>query len=233
MESFTISGNAGDVLSVAGMLLPTNDGFVGLNSVKLPMDNGMYAFYANGYDAGTEGNDERVGSGAPGEAGFPAPPPIVATGTGTGASGIQLEAEGYVHIHRNVIGDLDPTGGPSDINAAVHRWLNPVAKITVQRMDDGSTGGGGDSVSAVSELTGTAYSASALEIFWQPASSTSGYITSYEVRRNGNVVATTDGLSYFDDELNAGTAYEYTVVAMDSTGHQSAESKVTVSTNAR
>jgi len=228
ITEFTVSGNAGDVLSLAGMLLPTNDGFVGLNSVKLPQNGMTYSYNANGYDAGTEGNDEVVGSGAPGEAGFPAPPPIVATGTGTGATGIHVEAEGYVHIHRNVIGDLDENGGFSDINAAVHRWLNPVARVTITSIDGGNSGGG---VSTVHDLSGVSYSQSALEIFWQPASSDDGYIRDYEVRRNGTVVTNTNGLSFFEDGLRAGTAYEYSVIAIDSNGNRGAAATVSVSTN--
>ncbi len=134
--SFTISNTAtpmNTALSVVGMLLPTNDGFIGLNSVELPSGPvGTSATYAAvGYDAGTEANDELVGSGAPGEAGFPAPMPIVASGTGTGASGLTSTVEGFVHVHRNVLGDTNTTGGHSDINSTVHRWLNPVARITV------------------------------------------------------------------------------------------------------
>ncbi|MFT4726857.1 MAG: hypothetical protein ACI9UN_001352 [Granulosicoccus sp.] len=84
------TGSQGNtVLSVAGMLLPTNDGFLGLNSVHLPMASGLASmtWNANGYDAGTEANDELAGSGAPGEAGFPAPPPVVATGACVGGQG--------------------------------------------------------------------------------------------------------------------------------------------------
>lgn len=134
--TFTVSNTAipaNSVLSVVGMLLPTNDGFIGLNSLPLPTgDTGTSVSYtALGYDAGTEANDELVGSGAPGEAGFPAPPPIVASGTGTGGSGVAGSAEGFVHVHRNVLGDTNMMGGSSDINSTVHRWLNPVARITV------------------------------------------------------------------------------------------------------
>ena len=80
--TFSVSNTtapANSVLSVVGMLLPTNDGFVGLNSQPLPTgDTGSsVSFRVFGYDAGTEANDELVGSGAPGEAGFPAPPPTV------------------------------------------------------------------------------------------------------------------------------------------------------------
>ena len=216
------------VLSVAGMLLPTNDGFVGLNSVHLPMASGpaSMTWNANGYDAGTEANDELVGSGAPGEAGFPAPPPVVASGTGVGGTGVHSSVEGFVSIHRNVLGDLDTAGGASDINAAVHRWLNPVARITVTRMD-ANTGEGPD---AVSGLSGNAYSSSSLEIFWDRASSTDSFVTEYEISRNGNVVATLDALSFLDDSLDDDTEYQYEVRAIDANGVRGPSAMVSVST---
>lgn len=117
-------------LSIVGMLLPTNDGFVGLDSLTLPTAAGTYVFNLNAYDAGTEANDEVRGSGAPGMAGMPVPPPLEAEigMNGTGQSG---SAEGFVHIHRGVLGDMDAAGGVSDIHAGLHRWLNPVARITI------------------------------------------------------------------------------------------------------
>lgn len=216
------------VLSVAGMLLPTNDGFVGLNSVHLPMGSGPMSmtWNANGYDAGTEANDELVGSGAPGEAGFPAPPPVVASGTGIGGHGVPATVEGFVHIHRNVLGDLEADGGYSDINSAVHRWLNPVARITVTRMD----ADGGEGPEAISGLNGIAYSASSIEIFWDRASSSNSIVTAYEIYRNGRLVDTLDALSYFDDSLNADTAYEYEVRAIDSNGARGPSAMLNIST---
>lgn len=216
------------VLSVAGMLLPTNDGFVGLNSVKLPTASGpaSMTWTANGYDAGTEANDELIGSGAPGEAGFPAPPPIVASGTGVAGTGVPATIEGFVSIHRNVLGDLDNAGGPSDINAAVHRWLNPVALITVTRMD-ADTGEGPD---AVTGLTGIAYSSSSLEIFWDRASSTDSFVTEYEISRDGSLVATLDALSFVDDSLDDDTEYQYEVRAVDANGVRGPSAMVSVST---
>jgi hypothetical protein len=71
-----------------------------------------------------------VGSGAPGEPGYPAPPPVLAA-SGSGGSGIDTIAEGFVHIHRNVLGDDDLTAGSSDIVNTVHRWLNPVVRVVV------------------------------------------------------------------------------------------------------
>ncbi len=117
-------------LSVVAMMLPTNDGFIGLNSIEVPTEPGTYTFNVNAYDAGTEANDELRGSGAPGEAGFPAPGPVDAA-SGNNGTGVTSTIEGQVHIHRNVLGDTDATGGASDIDAIVHRWLNPVARVVI------------------------------------------------------------------------------------------------------
>ncbi len=117
-------------LSVTAMLLPTNDGFVGLDGLPIPYRPGVYTYYLNGYDAGTEANDEHItGGGAPGVPGIPADPGGSAGTGGTGVAGPDVNAT--VHIHRGTVGDLDPAGGPSDLNAGVHHWLNPVAKLTV------------------------------------------------------------------------------------------------------
>ncbi len=117
-------------LSVVAMMLPTNDGFIGLNSWKIPSEAGTYSFTVNAYDAGTEANDEMItGGGAPGAAGIPAAPGMNAGTAGTGVT--MTEDNTYVHIHRGNLGDDDLTGGKSDLDNTVHRWLNPVARITV------------------------------------------------------------------------------------------------------
>jgi len=117
-------------LSITAMLVPTNDGFVGLNGMPIPVRPGVYTVYLNGYDAGTEANDEVItGGGAPGEPGIPGDP---GGNSGTGGTGLAgPDNNPMVHIHRGVIGDLDPTGGPSDLDATIHRWLNPVAKVVI------------------------------------------------------------------------------------------------------
>jgi hypothetical protein len=117
-------------LSIAGIMLPTNDGFIPANNLEIPSTPGTYTFFLNAYDAGTEANDEILGSGAPGEPGFPAPGPI-ADATGSNGSGVQSSVEGFVHFHRGVLGDADPDGGISDIDNTLHRWANPVAKLTI------------------------------------------------------------------------------------------------------
>ncbi|KGJ95734.1 hypothetical protein ND16A_1269 [Thalassotalea sp. ND16A] len=126
----TSDGN--NYLSIAAMLLPTNDGFVGLDSWMLPTTAGTYQFTLNAYDAGTEANDEIVVGmvgGPPGAPGIPAAPGMDA---GTGATGVTtMEANTYVHIHRGNLGDDDDMAGKSDLNNTIHRWLNPVAEVTV------------------------------------------------------------------------------------------------------
>jgi len=118
-------------LSITGMLIPTNDGFVGADGIEIPVWPGVYTFELNGYDAGTEDNNEKLvdGSGAPGVLGIPADPSGHAGTGGTGIDGDDLNTT--VHIHRGVVGDLDPLGGPSDLDAGIHRWQNPVARVKV------------------------------------------------------------------------------------------------------
>ncbi len=118
-------------LSIVAMLLPTNDGFVGLDALRIPKIPGTYRYYLFGYDAGTEANDEVItGGGAPGQAGIPFDPGENAGVDGSGV--IDFDANDTVHIHRGVIGDTDPAGGQSDLNEAVHRWLNPVSEVILK-----------------------------------------------------------------------------------------------------
>ena len=142
-------------LSMVAMLTPTNDAFTGLDSWPIPTTPGTYVLYLNAYDAGTEANDEinslrvdvtgpagaKLGDyGAPGVAGADNPH---AANLGTGGTGVAIQVqvgtladnpndrEGSVHVHRGVVGDTNPNGGISDLDSSVHRWLNPVARLTV------------------------------------------------------------------------------------------------------
>ena len=125
------SGN--DYLSIVAMMLPTNDGFIGLDSWKIPTTPGTYSIDINGYDAGTEANNELIigmPGGAPNTPGLPFAP---SGPTGTNGTGVTtgMDNNPTVHIHRGNIGDTNPTGGISDVDSRVHRWLNPVARVTV------------------------------------------------------------------------------------------------------
>jgi len=109
-------------LSVGAMLLPTNDGFVGLDSWEIPTTPGSYTVMLKSYDAGTEANDELATS-------MPNPPFIT---FGSGGTGVETEIHNdTVHIHPGNVGDNDSSGGLSDLDNTNHRWLNPVALMTV------------------------------------------------------------------------------------------------------
>ena len=105
-------------LSIVGMMLPTNDAFVGLESIKIPQEVGTYIYYAKAYDAGTEANDELTSS-------------IPNLATGRDGSGFAVATEGFIHIHRGIVGDTNAHGGKSDLDSTRHRWLNPVARVEV------------------------------------------------------------------------------------------------------
>jgi hypothetical protein len=98
-------------LSLAAMLIPTNDTFVALDSVSLPKRQGTK--FALAYDAGSERNDEHC-SNIPG--------PYC---DGEGPS--DEDGEGFVHVSNGIHGgaDLDP---------AVFDWRNPIAKVLIRRV---------------------------------------------------------------------------------------------------
>ncbi|GAL35810.1 hypothetical protein JCM19240_4745 [Vibrio maritimus] len=120
--TFSMDSGSFGYLSLSAMLLPTNDGFVGLDSWKIPTEPGTYKATLRGYDAGTEANDELAGS-------MPNPPFLT---FGAGGSGVETTVTNTtVHVHPGNLGDSDPAGGISDLDNTSHRWLNPVATITV------------------------------------------------------------------------------------------------------
>ena len=121
-QSVTINVEAGghfDRISVAAMLIPTNDGFFALNDQEGPNGNRTLTLYSPAYDAGSEANDELCAS-------IPGPFFDECGGPGGGAM-VAGGEEGYVHIHAGIhgIGDLD---------ASQRDWRNPVARISIRRV---------------------------------------------------------------------------------------------------
>jgi hypothetical protein len=127
MVTFTVSGETGArYLSIISMLICTNDGFTGIDSVRLPQRVGdALAIDAVGYDAGTEVNTEDFADLVP-----PCAPltGFTTDDTGTGASNPALAEYGVVAVHGGVAGvdDLDP---------GIHGWDDPVAHITIERVN--------------------------------------------------------------------------------------------------
>ncbi|MFA9418842.1 MAG: spondin domain-containing protein [Gammaproteobacteria bacterium] len=110
--------NGAKHISVASMMLPTNDGFIGLNGVKAPK-KGTAIYYSPGYDAGSEFNDEWCVN-------IPGPQCAIVNGgyMGEGFSDPDETDEGYVHINRGIQEN-------GDLLSATYDWRNPVAKITI------------------------------------------------------------------------------------------------------
>ncbi len=106
-------------VSVAAMLIPTNDAFFAVNGARIPRGHQTKVLTSVAYDSGSELNDELC-------ADIPGPFFIECGGPGGGAAPTGGE-EGYVHVHAGIhgIGDLD---------AAQRDWRNPVARITIRRM---------------------------------------------------------------------------------------------------
>ena len=126
--TFEMSGELGaHRLSWVSMLICTNDGFTGLDSLKLPLHIGNQVTAATaGYDAGTEINTEDFADIVP-----PCQALVgVSSGEpGTGTSNPALAEGGMIHHH-------DGIAGGSDLLPEVHGWdVNaPVAEVIVERI---------------------------------------------------------------------------------------------------
>lgn len=112
-------------ISLASMLICTNDGFTGVESLRLPNKVGKArGKRAMGYDARTEINTEDFADLVPPCQGLIG---VSSDDEGTGVSNPELADAGRIRRHRGIQGgaDLDP---------AIHGWRNPVARITVERV---------------------------------------------------------------------------------------------------
>ncbi len=109
--TIVIKGRFYSYLSVASMILPTNDGFVALNGKRIFKPH-RQTYYLTAYDAGTEVNDESC-------AHIPGPQ---CGGSGEGFNG--ADGEGFVFPHAGIHGE-------GDLLQSSYNWGEPVAKVTV------------------------------------------------------------------------------------------------------
>ncbi len=125
--TFQIDAEGGaQFFSFVSMLICTNDGFTGLDSKKLPERIGdQVVFDAAGYDAGTEINTEDFADIVP-----PCPPltMVESTDPGTGMSNPALAENGVIRHHPGVTGGVD-------LQAGLHGWTDPVARVKIRRTD--------------------------------------------------------------------------------------------------
>lgn len=102
-------------ITIASMLLPTNDAFVA-KSIDLPRGQQTKTVFLRAYDAGTETNDELC-SNIPGPqcGGLPFSP--------------EDAGEGFTHVHSGI-------HGIGELNASEYTWNNPVLKVTIKKINN-------------------------------------------------------------------------------------------------
>jgi hypothetical protein len=120
------ASNGANRVSWASMLICTNDGFTGIDSVRLPKKVGdSISIDTMAYDAGTEINTENLADivppcqgivGVEDDEGLP----------GTGMSNPSLTEGGVIHHHAGIVGG-------NDLLTGTHGWSGPVATITITR----------------------------------------------------------------------------------------------------
>jgi hypothetical protein len=107
-----------DSLTVASMLIPTNDAFIAVTFPDLPRNGQTLVRHGLAYDAGSERNDELCSS---------IPGPFFGECGGPGG-GVQVGGgEGFVHVHAGI-------HGIGDLRASQRDWRNPVVSVSVRRI---------------------------------------------------------------------------------------------------
>ncbi len=106
-------------ISVAAMLICTNDGFAGVSGVHTSSHGSAVVAYGRAYDAGTEINTQDFDDLVPPCSGI--------DGVGTGESNPALAENSRIRYHQGISdrGDLTP---------GTHGWEGPVIKVTIERV---------------------------------------------------------------------------------------------------
>ena len=116
---FTVEANARfDSLTVAAMLIPTNDAFFAVSVLDLPHGWQPVTYRGVAYDSGTEQNDERCNS---------IPGPFFSECGGPGGGARLGNGEGFVHVNAGIHGN-------GDLIASRRDWRNPVVSVVVRRI---------------------------------------------------------------------------------------------------
>jgi membrane-associated HD superfamily phosphohydrolase len=115
----SVSDNAGLQISLAGMLVNTNDGFAAVSGLDISAltVGGSQTVFLPVFDAGTEANVETATS-------MP----------GTGGTGFDAARNdtGFISVHRGVV-TADDGLATSGLNAS-HRFDNPALKVVILRI---------------------------------------------------------------------------------------------------
>jgi len=116
--TFSVDGSFGyNMISVAGMLVSTNDAFFAIDSVRVSgalFKRGINytSELAWAFDAGSELNTEDC-------AHISGPP------CGNGGVRVESDSEGYVYVHAGITGD-------ASIDRGDYNWNGPVARVSIR-----------------------------------------------------------------------------------------------------
>ena len=117
-RTFTVDASGRfDSLTVAAMLIPTNDAFMSVTFTDLPPNRQSVVRYGFAYDAGSERNDELCSS---------IPGPFFSECGGPGGGARVGGGEGFVHVHAGI-------HGIGDLKASQRDWRNPIVSVSVRR----------------------------------------------------------------------------------------------------
>jgi hypothetical protein len=124
--TLVVTGERGaNYLSWVSMLICTNDGFTGIDSVRLPKRVGeSVELTTQGYDAGSEINTEDFADIVPPCQGLIG---VSSTDAGTGTSNPALAEGGAISHHDGVVGG-------DDLLPDVHGWAGVVAHVEIIRV---------------------------------------------------------------------------------------------------
>ena len=125
--TFQIAAAPGDRFSLATMLICTNDGFLGLDSVELPK-SGSAEFMLDSYDAGREENTEVSED-------------LVDPCSALGPTKLKGDPDGNVDDGTVATSPMQPIAdhpginGNGELTKDAHGWDDPVAKVTITRLE--------------------------------------------------------------------------------------------------
>ena len=113
VEVRVTAGGPYNRITVAGMLVQTNDAFFALRNAEIPMAFNRDSHFAPAFDAGSEANNESCDF-------IPGPP--------CGSGGVRAidGAEGFIYVSNGF-------RGIGDLSAERYDWRNPVARIVIRR----------------------------------------------------------------------------------------------------
>lgn len=124
--TFEITAEPGDRFSLATMLICTNDGFLGVDNVKLPKDD-TKTLDLRGYDAGRENNTE-LSADIVDACSALGPVQLTGDPNGNNDATVATIPPQPIALHPGI-------KGIGDLSVAEHGWHDPVARLTIERVD--------------------------------------------------------------------------------------------------